>query len=127
MGLVRVIHDTSTRSLELQNALAALLVGVLLLLPFDTFATASGYRVFADWAPEPVWGVSFLGLGAAQLAAVLGDAVVLRRLSAAFLAVLFAVYVVGVALANPISAGIPFVLPQVLGQVWAFWQARRIK
>lgn len=121
-----VIRSSSTRSLELQNGWSALLVGLLLLLPFDTFATAVGYRTFAAWAPEPIWGLSFLGLGTAQLAAVLVDIVVLRRIAAALLAVLFGLYVVGVAIANPISAGVAMIAPLVVGQVWAFYQARRV-
>jgi len=121
-----MISRISTRSLEFQNGWSALLVGGLFLLPPKTFSTAVGYQVFAEWAPESSWGVLFLTIGACQCLAVVFDFIVLRRISAAFLAILFSIYVIGFVLANPVSAAIPFVVPMIVGQLWAFRQSRRI-
>lgn len=123
------MRRASTRGLELQNAWSATLLGVLLVVPWtpSTFLSAPGYRIFLDSGiPEEVWGLVFLLLGVAQLMAVLADHVVGRRISSALLGSLFGVYVAGVAAANPVSAAIPFVLPMVVGQTWAFFQARRV-
>lgn len=125
LWVVGVIGGSSTRGLEMQNGLAALLAGVVLILPADTFATSPSYRLFDAWAPEPVWGLSFLGAGAAQISAALYDAVVMRRIAAAVLAVLFAVLGGGIATVNPASGVAPILLALALGQLGAFWQARR--
>lgn len=124
--MVDVLRTVSTRSLEFQNALVAFLTGVYLLAPGETFATAAGYRTFALVAPEPVWGVTFLLIGSAQLAATLTDHIVGRRLTSGLTAVLFGVYVAGFLVSNPLSAAIPFVAPMVAGQVWAFYRSRRV-
>jgi hypothetical protein len=122
--MVSVLRSVSTRSLEFQNAWVAVLVGVYLLAPGETFGTAIGYRAFALLAPEAVWGAVFLVIGSAQLLAVLRDHVVGRRLAAGLTAVLFGAYVAGFLVSNPLSAAIPFVAPLVAGQVWAFYRAR---
>ena len=117
----------SSSTLEVQNSLSAALMGLFLLSPFQTstFASAPGYAVFLDSGiPEEGWGLLFLALGVLQLAAVWRDNVVARRIASAMLAVLFGIYVAGVAVANPVSAAIPFVLPMVAGQAWAFYRAR---
>lgn len=119
----------SSKPVEIQNGASAVLVGVLLLIPLEmsTFATAPGYRAFLDSGiPEEGWGFVFLILGLLQLGSALYDHLVIRRLAAGLLACLFAVYVAGVALGNPVSAAIPFVLPQVIGQVWAFYRIRKV-
>ena len=122
----RTLLLSSTRSLEFQNAWASFLVGCLLLHPASTFGTAVGYRWFAEWAPEWVWGALFLALGAGQLVAVVTDAVPARRITAGLTAVLFAVYAAGIAVSNPLSVAVPFVVPLAIGQAWAFVQARRM-
>lgn len=119
----------STQALELQNGWSAALMGLFLLSPFQTstFASAPGYSVFLDSGiPEEGWGLVFLALGALQLAAAWRDNVVARRIAAALLAVLFGIYVAAVAVANPVSAAIPFVMPMVIGQGVAFYRARRV-
>lgn len=121
---IAVVRASSTRGLELQNGCAALIAGVVLILPSDTFATAPGYRLFADWAPEPVWGLSFLGIGAAQVAATLHDVVPLRRIAAAICGVLFAILGFGILYANPISAVAWCPVLMAAGQLGAFVQAR---
>ncbi len=120
-----VVRSSSTRGLEMQNGCAALLSGIVLILPLQTFATSPSYSLFAAWAPEPIWGVSFLGAGAAQIAAALYDQVVMRRIAAVILGVLFAVIGAGIMLVNPPSAVAPILLVLALGQLGAFWQARR--
>lgn len=124
--MVDIFRNVSTRSLELQNALVAFLVGAYLLLPGETFSTAAGYRAFAMLAPEPVWGTAFMLIGSLQLTAVLADHVVGRRLTAGLTAVLFGVYVAGFMVSNPLSTAIPFVLPLAIGQAWAFYRSRRV-
>jgi hypothetical protein len=116
----------STRSVEIQNGMAAFLVGLLLMYPAKTFASGPGYRVFLESGiPEFGWGAVFMVLGGLQVTGSLTGPVVLRRLAASLLACLFGVYVIGFAIANPVSAAIPFVLPMVVGQVVAFFVARR--
>lgn len=126
LWVIGVVRASSTRGLELQNGCAALLSGAVLILPWDTFATSAGYRLFGTWAPESVWGVSLLGAGAAQMAAALYDAVLMRRIAAAVLGVLFAILGAGIAVANPASGVAPIILALALGQVAAYWQARRV-
>lgn len=117
----------STRGLEVQNSASAILVGLYLLHPAETFGSAAGYAMFRESGfSELIWGSVFLVIGTLQLCAVLQDNVIGRRVMAVSLAVLFGIYVVGFALANPLSLAIPFVLPMVLGQVWAYYQARRV-
>lgn len=123
--VVGVIGGSSTRGLEMQNGCAALLSGIVLILPLQTFATSPSYSLFAAWAPETIWGVSFLGAGVAQIAAALYDQVVMRRIAAVILGVLFAVIGTGIMLVNPPSAVAPILLALTLGQLGAFWQARR--
>lgn len=122
---VGVVGASSTRGLEMQNGMAALLSGLVLILPPDTFATSPSYRLFAEWAPESVWGLSLLGIGVAQIAAALHDAVVMRRIAAAILGVLFAILGGGILTINPASGVAPIILMLALGQIGAFWQARR--
>ncbi len=124
--VIDVIRSSSTRGLELQNGAAALLCGVVLLLPPSTFATSPGYRLF-DAAPESVWGLSLLGAGAAQVAAALHDLVLLRRVSVVLLSVLFATIGFGILWANPVSAVAPVMVVLAVGQAWAFWQARWVR
>lgn len=121
-----VIRASSTRGLELQNGTVAILCGVVLLLPPSTFATAPGYRLF-EAAPESIWGVSMLGAGAAQVAAAIHDAVLMRRVAAVLLGVLFAAVGLGVLWVNPISAFAPVMLVLAAGQTWSFWQARWVR
>lgn len=123
---VGVIGASSTRGLEMQNGAAALLSGAVLILPPNTFATSAGYALFADWPPESVWGLSLLGAGVAQISAALYDAIIMRRIAAAVLGVLFAIIGTGILIANPISAVAPIILVLACGQFGAFWQARKV-
>ena len=119
------MRTVSTRSLEVQNGWSAAMVGLFLMLPVETFSTASGYTVFLkSGLPEPFWGALFLVLGVLQLVAAFQNRVIPRRIAASLLACLFGVYVAAIAVGNPASAAIPFVLPMVVGQVWAFYRAR---
>lgn len=121
-----VMRASSTRGLEFQNGIAATLAGAVLLLPPSSFATAPGYALFVEWAPEPIWGVSVLGVGVAQVAATLHDMVLMRRIAAAVLCVLFCILGGGILWSNPLSVVAPMVLTMAAGQVGAFWQARRV-
>lgn len=116
----------STRSLELQNAWSALLVGITLLIPVSTFGTSTTLIELERFLPEWAWGVVFALLGLAQIIGVVKDIVVVRRLSAALLGILFAVYVTTLFYFNPASFGASFVLPMAVGQAWSFFQARRV-
>lgn len=120
---IDVIRGSSTRGLELQNGLAAIVSGVVLTLPPSTFATSPSYRLF-EAAPESIWGLSLLGAGVAQVAAAVHDTVIMRRIAATVLGVLFAALGLGILWANPLSAIAPIMLVLALGQIGAFWQAR---
>lgn len=120
------MRQISTQSLELQNGLASFLVGFIFLLPPAAFAVP-WYQVFSVWAPESAWGTIFLVLGVIQMAMTMLDVVVLRRIAAALLGVLFCVYLLGVVSWNPMSPWIGFLLPVALGQLCAFFRARRIR
>lgn len=124
--VLAVIRASSTRGLELQNGVAAILSGVVLILPASTFATSPSYRLF-EAAPESIWGLSLLGAGVAQVAAALHDTVPLRRIAATVLGVLFFALGAGILWNNPLSAVAPIMLALAAGQVGAFWQARWVR
>jgi hypothetical protein len=121
-----VIRASSTRGLEFQNGVAAILSGVVLLLPPASFAISPSYALFAEWAPESIWGVSVMGVGVAQVAATLHDVVPMRRIASAILCVLFCILGGGILWSNPLSVVAPMILAMAAGQVGAFWQARRV-
>ncbi|HVQ45163.1 MAG TPA: hypothetical protein VMT30_09515 [Candidatus Saccharimonadia bacterium] len=123
---IDMIRGSSTRGLELQNGMAAVASGVVLILPASTFSTSPSYRLF-DAAPESIWGLSLLGAGVAQIAAALHDTVPLRRIAATVLGVLFTALGLGILWANPLSAVAPIMLALAAGQVGAFWQARWVR
>lgn len=116
----------STLWLEVQNGAAALALGLILLAPPATFGTAAGYRLMAAWAPEPAWGALYALLGAVQVVAAIADRVVPRRVAASLLAVAFGAYALAVFVANPLSAGWPFVAALAVGEAVAWWQSRRV-
>ena len=127
MIFMRDYSKMSSSSLEIQNSFSAIWTGILLVLPFDTFASATAYIFFADIAHENIWGLMFFTLGLFQLLSVFADVVALRRICAALLAVLFALYVFGVLLANPYSLALSFIAPMIIGQIFAFYQARKVR
>jgi hypothetical protein len=68
------LEGTPTHLMELFNALAAMGWGLWLLLPTHAFAADPFlYRELARLAPDVVWGVAAVALGALGLAALLGD------------------------------------------------------
>lgn len=116
----------STRSLEFQNGWSAFLVGLTLLLPVSTFSTSSTLTELEHFFPECAWGALFTILGSAQLYATYYDRVMVRRITASLLGILFALYSLTLFVINPASFGAAFVFPMALGQAWAFFQARRV-
>lgn len=125
-GVRKRLAAASTLWLEIQNGGAALVLGLLLLTPSDTFGTAIGYRMMSAWAPEPAWGAAYAVLGAAQVVTALADRVIARRIAASLLAAGFGLYAVAVFVANPLSAGWPVVAALALGEAVAWWQSRRV-
>lgn len=123
--MIKLGH-VSTMPLEVQNGWSALLIGIILLLPFNTFGSSPWYQTFERWAPESTWGVIFLALGIVQLVSTLTDVVIFRRLASALLAILFLVFATGVVSWNVRSIWIGLLVPVVVGQVWAFYQSRKV-
>lgn len=92
-----------TRGAEVISAVIAWSWGTWLLLPWDTFASASGYRFMSSLLPERTWGILFTIVGLLQSLAMCGNVHVFRYPAAVFSMVLWVAVSVMFYAANPIA------------------------
>ena len=79
LWLRNLIYNTHFYATEAQSGVLAVVFGSVLLMPWDTFGSALGYRAMAQLAPEWAWGAYFALLGLTQLHSVIADWYRLRR------------------------------------------------
>lgn len=64
---------SDTRGAEIISAVLAWSWGLILLHPYSTFQSIEGYRLMGELAPEWLWGITYLLIGALQSAAMCGN------------------------------------------------------
>lgn len=94
-------------ALDVWLALYALVYGLWLLLPIDTFGSAPVFAGLKQIAPEPVWGLIIAGSGAAKMAALRWGNTLARRAILFWLFILWMFLAASVALANAGSTAVP--------------------
>lgn len=69
--LWHVIRDYDHEYTEFQLAAIKTFTGFWLIMPWDTFGTASGTKYFSTLSPEYIWGLVFICFGIPQMWLVL--------------------------------------------------------
>ncbi|WP_145052463.1 hypothetical protein [Paenibacillus xylanexedens] len=105
---------------ELSLAFIASFWGVLLVLPFNTFATSSAYAPMSNVMPESAWGVLMLFLSGLLLYGMLSGRFLVRRY--ALLVATFVWLFIGSMLffGNPASTGWGAYLNYAILSSWAY-------
>lgn len=67
-----VVIKHAIRLLALQNGVTAVLLGINLLMPWDTFSVSTAYKVMAEHGSEEAWRAANLILGTIQVFAHAG-------------------------------------------------------
>lgn len=114
-----------TRSLETASAATLALVGLVLLLPAETFAANPTAFAAMRFLPETAWGGLFMALGLLQSYAVARDQAALRRWASLSAMAVFAFLAALYFVANPLNLGTPTWVVYAFGNAWALREARR--
>lgn len=115
-GLILAEHDTEP--VELIGGATKVIMGIWLLLPFDTFEaspTFSELRVFPEWA----WGTFFLVVGLLHLTALHDGNRVWRSWASGIGFVIWFAFAVVFVTTNPPAFGWIMFLSVALAQMWA--------
>lgn len=118
--LLRVVERVveARRVSEAALGAFALVHGLWLMLPADTFGTAAGYAAMARVGPEWVWGAVLAALGMVQMIARGRWRAGARMWPALLAAVLWGTITLEVARGNPASMGIPTYAMATAGALW---------
>lgn len=110
---------------EIVSILGALIWGIVLMLPFDTFSTSKTYNLIS-FLPEWLWSVAFLTFFVCQSGAILYANIVWRVRMVIVGAIVWATICSMAVGANPVSTAYFYLIP-TLGCVWAFARLSRYR
>jgi hypothetical protein len=118
--IIAELMSMSTRSIELFSSVELISLGLLLLLPYQTFAAnPASYEALAGIFPEDGWGLILLSLGVVQMTALIHWPS--SRRYVAFIAMtIYALLTAGFFLASPISTGVVTYGVIAISQLWAY-------
>lgn len=105
------------------SALAAVLFGMWLLIPNDTFGTSPTYMVMAMIASDEVWGLAFLLSGIAAIFSIVYSSVYVQRWFAILILALWTFISASFFVSNPYATG---GITYFIRAVSTFWVVFRI-
>lgn len=115
-----IFWHCDTEPTELYFSIISMLWGLWLLAPAESFTTSQAFTAMAGIAPEQVWGMVILCVGALRLHA-LATGNWLARKSIAFLAALFWIFVALMfAMSSIASTGVPVYTLHALASIWVY-------
>lgn len=96
--------------------------GVQLILPWETFASAPGYRVLAQVMPEVAWGVLLIWVGVTKIGAYLLDQRRVRMMATIGAMMIWTFLSVAFGWANPYGTGIVVYPTLAFTSAVIFWR-----
>jgi hypothetical protein len=122
--LRRILFGYDMEPTEILLGAASGLLGLWLLLPFDTFGSASSFAGMAAIAPETVWGLVMASLGTGRLCAIGCSARWLRSQFAFASGMIWLFIAVSIGVSNPVSTGLPLYSLLAVSSAWAYIRGR---
>lgn len=120
MGRLRYWLTVETAALELYAAVDALLLGMFLIAPFETFGSSPTFAFVNRVASEQTWGGILLAVGVAQIAGLNGVNHRLREVMAVASAIIWAIWGVGLMRSNAASTATITYPMLTLAMMWAY-------
>jgi hypothetical protein len=109
-----------TAALELWAAVDSLLLGLFLMLPVRTFESSPTFTFMGEVAPEETWGVVMVAAGCLQIAGLNGVNHRLREIMALALAIIWAIWAIGLISSNAASTGTITYPMLTLAMMWSY-------